>query len=713
LYNNTLGNYNGVSAGEGDISVDPLFADPDNGDFHLKSQYGRWNGSVWVIDDVTSPCIDAGDPEDDYSNEPEPNGGRINLGAYGNTPEASKSSGVDTTPPTIIANSPTGENVSIDTTISVTFSEAMNKTSAEGAFSISPSVSGSFSWDGNKMIFTPDSNLAYNTTYTANISTSAKDLAGNNLESPYSWQFTTIEEDTTPPVISDIQTSYITSNSATITWTTDEPSTSLVKYGTTSGSYPYSQEDTSYTTSHSITLTNLQANTTYYFVVNSTDKAGNSAQSSEDSFTTLSAPKEGDVILWDTNKKYDYKYPFWDAYNDRANWTQVPYGTTNYTFKGDAMIENGHYFLFLYSYTGDCPDLRTKFGDDRFGTFNEIYKVYDTGGIRDFGHGAVWTEIIKNTPEEVIVKSVGKGHQTGLNVTTIYRITKRPWLEVQPVERVNQQGIHDKSRLAAFVFKNVSKDILLDANKHGDFIERINPPEGCIGEINFQRRLSSDEDYILFLTFPPGVETNSLTYQTMDYPDCYWEWDCRCCVSRSVSQNFAYLGEKVIIATLNFKDNWKREDVNKYLSKGDTYTSSFTAPYAGKWRIVGVYSDDDYYITDYFSEVEVNEGEHFTFTSPRNGTLEYLVMYMFDRTENTPENITTIMDVYREAIGGDITPPNITNVHVSAADNFATITWNTDEKSNSLVKYGTESGIYTNITGDTSYVISHSITLTG
>jgi len=91
IWNNTLGNYNGTSAGTGDISEDPLFADPDNGDFHLKSKYGRWNGSGWVNDNETSPCIDAGAPSDDYSNEPKPNGGRINMGAYGNTPEASKS----------------------------------------------------------------------------------------------------------------------------------------------------------------------------------------------------------------------------------------------------------------------------------------------------------------------------------------------------------------------------------------------------------------------------------------------------------------------------------------------------------------------------------------------------------------------------------------------------------------------------------------------
>jgi len=77
--------------GEGNIEADPLFVDRENGDFHLKSQAGRWNGVEFVKDDVTSPCLDAGDPEFEFSDEPGPNGGRMNLGAYGNSKEASKS----------------------------------------------------------------------------------------------------------------------------------------------------------------------------------------------------------------------------------------------------------------------------------------------------------------------------------------------------------------------------------------------------------------------------------------------------------------------------------------------------------------------------------------------------------------------------------------------------------------------------------------------
>jgi hypothetical protein len=63
------------------------------GDYHLQSQAGRWDPqmSEWVLDAVTSPCIDAGDPAAPAGREPAPNGGIINLGVYGGTAEASRS----------------------------------------------------------------------------------------------------------------------------------------------------------------------------------------------------------------------------------------------------------------------------------------------------------------------------------------------------------------------------------------------------------------------------------------------------------------------------------------------------------------------------------------------------------------------------------------------------------------------------------------------
>jgi len=105
-YSDICGGWPGV----GNMEADPCFVapgyldpnatleDPDDdfwvrGDYHLRSQAGRWDADSggWVQDDVTSPCIDAGDSGAAIGPEPFPNGGVINLGAYGGTAQASKS----------------------------------------------------------------------------------------------------------------------------------------------------------------------------------------------------------------------------------------------------------------------------------------------------------------------------------------------------------------------------------------------------------------------------------------------------------------------------------------------------------------------------------------------------------------------------------------------------------------------------------------------
>jgi len=106
----TYSNIEGGYEGRGNFDSDPLFVDPGHwdpngtpedpdddvyvvGDYHLKSQAGHWDRATetWVFDEVTSPCIDAGDPNAPLGAEPFPNGGFVNMGAYGGTSEASRS----------------------------------------------------------------------------------------------------------------------------------------------------------------------------------------------------------------------------------------------------------------------------------------------------------------------------------------------------------------------------------------------------------------------------------------------------------------------------------------------------------------------------------------------------------------------------------------------------------------------------------------------
>ncbi len=109
-FRNTLGDWQ-ASSGKDDNStagdpqcVDPLNPTYSNRDFHLFTQHGDGHSTAnWPPssncdylgtgspDAEHSPCVDAGKPADSYDNEPTPNGSRINIGAYGNTCQASKS----------------------------------------------------------------------------------------------------------------------------------------------------------------------------------------------------------------------------------------------------------------------------------------------------------------------------------------------------------------------------------------------------------------------------------------------------------------------------------------------------------------------------------------------------------------------------------------------------------------------------------------------
>jgi hypothetical protein len=88
--------------GDHNFDLDPLFAAFDNDlqpadyDFHLQSTSGRWDrlSRSWIYDDITSPCIDSGHPGGDYLGEAWPHGKSLNIGAYGNTKEASKSGNI-------------------------------------------------------------------------------------------------------------------------------------------------------------------------------------------------------------------------------------------------------------------------------------------------------------------------------------------------------------------------------------------------------------------------------------------------------------------------------------------------------------------------------------------------------------------------------------------------------------------------------------------
>ena len=126
----------------------------------------------------------------------------------------------------------------------------------------------------------------------------------------------TVASDVTAPAISAVAVGGITGDTATITWTTDEGSTSRVEYGLTTAYGSFSTLDTGLVTSHSRTLSLLAGGATYHYRVLSRDAAGNLAVGTDATFATtadvtapiVSSSTAGTVtatavhITWTTNE---------------------------------------------------------------------------------------------------------------------------------------------------------------------------------------------------------------------------------------------------------------------------------------------------------------------------------------------------------------------------------------------------------------------------
>ncbi len=102
---------------------------------------------------------------------------------------------------------------------------------------------------------------------------------------------TPVLPDTTPPNILNVN-SFPSYSTATIMWETDENADSLVEYGKIPGLGMIKENEGEFGKDHSVTLTNLEPGTTYYFRVNSTDASNNTNHSIVATFITTNEPTD-------------------------------------------------------------------------------------------------------------------------------------------------------------------------------------------------------------------------------------------------------------------------------------------------------------------------------------------------------------------------------------------------------------------------------------
>ncbi len=161
---------------------------------------------------------------------------------------------VDTTAPTVNSTSPEDNdtNVMLSSTVSVTFSEDMDPTTIDSTtftLSSNPPVDGAVSYDADTKTatFTPSSDLEFDTTYTATMTTAAADLAGNPLEADVIFTFTTTGLTASVSIIqgafNKCEGAYspnplIVSAGTTVTWTNNDSTVHTVTHSDGLGCTP-------------------------------------------------------------------------------------------------------------------------------------------------------------------------------------------------------------------------------------------------------------------------------------------------------------------------------------------------------------------------------------------------------------------------------------------------------------------------------------------
>ncbi|MCL7413614.1 MAG: chitobiase/beta-hexosaminidase C-terminal domain-containing protein, partial [ANME-2 cluster archaeon] len=357
-----------------------------------------------------------------------------------------------------------------------------------------------------------------------------------------------------------------------------------------------------------------------------------------------SSVKIWDTIVKDTGHKF-YAFDSSYAWANKENWVQVPYGTLNYHFIGNQVIENGNFWFFIHDSGFDSPFMYANMSGSP-APVGEMYIKTTIDGINKWNFYKKSVIITKNTPEESIV-IVDSGYTPGINVIQ-YRIKEDShYIEAKPTtDHDFLAGFHSSpNRFAVAPVKNgTGTDFVVDPKNYS------NIPEGK--HIWFY----PDEQYENMM-----VQEINIGGWFLDYMIIYDDWtSAKPLIEVYKENNIMRLGsmrahmrpgtsnERIYFAQINTENIFYEETPNQAMSAGDSYTSVSHPTIPGRWRISGrvraADGSEKYYTHDIYDQ-------NFVFVSPISGTLEAIALYLYDRTGGTPSDITTPMDVYRDIMG--------------------------------------------------------------
>lgn len=310
--------------------------------------------------------------------------------------EVSKSiQAVDTTPPAI-SGVYSGSITSTGAAISWTTNEASDTQVEYGtttSYGSTTTLNASLATTHTQTI----SGLSSSTIYHYRVR--SRDASGNLAVSGDFTFTTSAPADTTPPVISNIQAINITSSSVTITWATNEASTTQVEYGPTSSYGNLTTLNSSLLTTHSATITGLAGFTTYNFKVRSRDASVNEAISGNNTFqTSNTAPSISSFSATPTTGTTPLSVSFSASATDQDGYI------VSYEWDLDG---NGTYEVN----TGTVAT--TSFTYTNAGTYNTSVRATDNGGASVVSSG-VTVSVQSSTNQPPVVSSVNPSPGSGM-----------------------------------------------------------------------------------------------------------------------------------------------------------------------------------------------------------------------------------------------------------------------------------------------------------
>ncbi len=402
------------------------------------------------------------------------------------------------------------------------------------------------------------------------------------------------------------------------------------------------------------------------------------------------------VRIWETPRKYDRRSTDYGfsllAWKDRAKWKHLKYGTTPDRIERDVVIEGVNFWLNLtwrpWGGTGG-PMLyirTTKAG--RPGRHNLLNRGYITGGnahVLDVGVRGTgnlgYIKVLKNTSEEVQIESATKGDAT----RTIYRVLAgKPWVECIPVKKYEFQRMHGETRIVIGADGvKAGSDWVCDAGR--DYKKDVLAWFPRASKFNLTPCLDCDAIWAMMWEPRKKWRTKGMTlYKNPDVSQCMgsvYHGSLRAGWSEIGEGNPPFIvgdtytlndGGKFVMGVLPFY-YWHYQRINQDLQKDKEFIINWKVAftrlkrvspespfktggpwwptYAGKWRIIsrigGKY---------YTSEITIDKAgvgkKRLAFKPPASGKLDYVLIYLYDRTKETPRNVYTPMDIYREAILG-------------------------------------------------------------